>query len=324
MKKALKIIGIILGVVVLLIGGVLLYFHIKGIPEFEVVIPGELKDLKVEITPERIEHGSKLVAITCAECHMGESRKLTGKHMDEVPKEFGFIHSANITQHKERGIGAWTDGELVYFLRTGVKPSGEFVPPYMPTLARWSDEDLHSVIAFLRSDEAMVQADDALAASTRPTLLVKILSNLVFKPFEYPDYVIHRPDTTDEVATGKYIANDLLECFSCHSKDFKTNDAVNPEKSPGYYGGGNPMYDLDGNVIYSANITMSENGIAHYSKAEFIQAVKWGKKPDGTATRYPMSPRTTLSDFEVGAIYEFLKTVPHIDVPVEQTIAKAE
>ena len=66
--------------------------------------------------------------------------------MDEI-KQFGVIYSKNITKDPEHGIGKWTDGELLYLLRTGIKPDGRFLP-VMAKLQKMSDEDIQSIVAF--------------------------------------------------------------------------------------------------------------------------------------------------------------------------------
>jgi mono/diheme cytochrome c family protein len=313
MKTLLKILGVIVLVAVLAIGAVAAYIQIKGIPNYNANMPAGLADLKVEVTPERVAHGAKIAAMTCVQCHLSTGGKLTGNVLADVPKEFGWIHSANITQHPVNGIGSWKDGELLYMFRTSIRPDGSYVPPYMPAFPRVADEDLYSIIAWLRSSDPMLQATDVVAPNPKPSFLAKALSNFVFKPFEYPDEPIIRPDSTNELAFGKYLANGLYGCYGCHSADFKTMNELTPEKSVGFYGGGNPLLNLQGEVVPSSNITMHETGIGYYTKEEFIQAVRWGKKPDGTLVRYPMIPHTTMTDYEVGAIYEYLKTVPPID-----------
>ena len=55
----------------------------------------------------------------------------------------------------------------------------------------------------------------------------------------YPDRAIEMPPKSDKVEYGKYLVMGL-ECYSCHSADFKTNDFQNPAQSAGYLGGGNP------------------------------------------------------------------------------------
>ena len=128
-----------------------------------------------------------------------------------------------------------------------------------------------------------------------------------------PQSEIKRPDTSDMLALGKYIVEAQIACYACHSKDFKSINIVNPAASEGYCGGGNPMLNMNGEVVYSSNITMDKaTGIGHYSEEEFIQAVKFNKKRDGTLLRYPMIPHSALSDTEVKAIWAYLKTIPVI------------
>lgn len=65
----------------------------------------------------------------------------------------GKIYSQNITQDSTYGIGNWTDAELLYLLRTGIKKDGQYIPPYMAKLTVTSDQDINAIISFLRSDD---------------------------------------------------------------------------------------------------------------------------------------------------------------------------
>ena len=55
-----------------------------------------------------------------------------------------------------------------------------------------------------------------------------------------------------------------------------------------------------------------ETCIAKYTEEDFIKAVRFGKKLDGSMVKYPMVPHTTLADLEVKGIYAYLKTIPLI------------
>ena len=127
---------------------------------------------------------------------------------------------------------------------------------------------------------------------------------------------------TDPVKHGRYIALSQLECFSCHSKDFAKNDYFSPEKSVGFFGGGNKMFNRDGKEIHTLNITMDENtGVGKWSEEEFVTAVKSGILPGNQpALRYPMEPYSNLSDKEAKAIYAYLKTVPTSSNKVERKL----
>ena len=137
MKKALRYLFIVIGILLLIAGGFAAVVALRGVPDYKA----EHVDLKVSITPERVERGRQLSAMICYDCHLNRNtNKLTGKRMDEI-KQFGVIYSKNITRDPEHGIGKWTDGELLYLLRTGIKPDGRFLP-VMAKLQKMSDEDI--------------------------------------------------------------------------------------------------------------------------------------------------------------------------------------
>jgi len=316
MRRALKIVGLLLAAVLVLIAALLLYVQIDGIPRY----PVKKVEFRAEPTAERIERGRKLAGLLCAGCHMDPTtRVLTGKHMSDAPKQFGELYAPNITRSARKGIGSWTDGELAYLLRTGIKRTGQYAPPWMVKLPHLSDEDLASIIAFLRSDDPMVEASDRDPPGvTQPSFLSKLLAHVAFKPLPYPDHVITAPPLTDRVAHGRYLVFGL-DCYGCHSADFKTMNVGEPEKSEGYLGGGNAVLDLGGHPILSANITPDiETGIGRWSEHDFVATVRTGFRPDRRLLRYPMLPLSALSDEELGAIHAYLRTVPPLRHAVER------
>lgn len=156
--------------------------------------------------------------------------------MDDMPKQLGEAFSLNITKHPERGIAKYSDGELVVLLRTGIARDGRYTPPWMVKLPHASDEDIDSLIAFLRSDDPLVQPSDVLNRPSHPSLLVTILTHTVWKPLALPKAPQVAPPRTDKVAYGRYLMTDALECFGCHSADFKTMNLDEPARPPGYFG----------------------------------------------------------------------------------------
>ena len=318
MKRALRYLLILLGVIFLAVAGFAAFVALRGVPSYRA----EKVDLKVEATPTRIAHGQKLASMLCSSCHMdGNTGKLTGRKMDDVP-QFGAVYSKNITQDPEHGIGKWTDGELAYLLRTGLKPDGTYLP-IMAKLSHVSDEDIYSIIAFLRSNHNWVTPDNTRQPETNYSFLAKMLTNIrLIKPSDYPKHTISGPDTTNSVEWGRYIAVNQLECFSCHSADFAKNNYDQPEKSAGFFGGGNKFIVPGSKPIFSRNITMDEEtGIGSWTEEEFVAALKYGKVPHGQpALRQPMIPYTGLTDNEAKAIYAYLKTVPKIKNKVERVV----
>ena len=178
MKRALKMVGGLIGLVVLAVAGFAAFVAVRGIPHYQ---PGNVQ-LTVQPTPERLARGEKFVRLLCAGCHLDPvTRKLTGRRMIDAPPEFGPIVSKNITRHPVNGIGAWTDGELAYLIRTGISRDGRYIPPYMAKLPHLADEDLASIIAFLRSDNPLMAAEAVdPPGQTQPSFLTKLLSRVAF------------------------------------------------------------------------------------------------------------------------------------------------
>ena len=143
---------------------------------------------------------------------------------------------------------------------------------------------------------------------------------MVFKPFPMPTQKIAMPDTNNSVELGNYLATNL-DCFSCHSADFKTNNYFDPKLSEGFYAGGNKPLDMQGRVKPTPNLTPDkETGIGKWTKDDFVNAVKYGLVKGQAALQYPMNPYPQLTNAEAGAIYDYLQTIPPIKNKVERAI----
>jgi hypothetical protein len=173
----------------------------------------------------------------------------------------------------------------------------------------------------MRSGHSWVQPDNTVQPDTKYSFLSKFLTNIkAMRPMPFSHQPIAEPDTTNVVKWGEYVALHRVECYPCHSKDFASVDFINPEKSKGFFGGGNEFKMPDGGKMYSRNITMDEEtGIGKWSEEEFVKALKTGIVPHGQAAlRQPMKPYADLSDGEAKAIYAYLKTIPKINNKVER------
>ena len=183
MKKALRGLGYFFLFLIALTGALAIYIAITGIPRYA---PGNV-NLKVQTSEAKAERGRKLASMLCVGCHLDPSTgKLTGKRLADLPTVFGTAFSKNITRDTAYGIGSWTDGELAYLLRTGITRTGRYAPPWMPKYPHMSDEDVESVIAFLRSDDPVtVPAAVNPPGISKPSFLTKLLTHVTFKPLPY-------------------------------------------------------------------------------------------------------------------------------------------
>ena len=304
MKKALKIAGYTLGGIFTLLLFTGAYIRFGAMPTYAVQAP----DLHITPNSTRLAEGRRIVMTECAYCHRGPDGKLSGQLWADDPA-FGKIWSANITRHPDAGIGRYTDGELAFTLRTSIKRDGHAAGPFM-TFPLLSDEDLASVIAFLRSDAPEVQPSERNKPAPQLAFVGRLFFKLVNQPLAYPARPIVAPPASDKIAYGRYLATGRLNCYRCHSASFETNNDLEPEKSKGFFGGGNPLSDRD-NKALSANITPDrETGIGAWTEAQFSDAIRFAKRPDGTPLSPLMPPMAMLSDAEVSALWAYLQTVP--------------
>jgi cytochrome c2 len=304
----LKWVAVMVAVLGASAGSLVIFIAVRGIPSYD----HPAIQFRMQSTPEMVAHGRKLVRLLCMDCHFDPaSRALTGKRMRDVPAKFGTIFAPNITQDATNGIGSWSDGELAFLFRTGIRRDGRYEPPYMIKLPNASDDDIAAIIAFLRSDDVMVKASAVASHPQEPTFLVKMLCYFAFRPLPYPSKPVGAPPKTNRVAYGRYLANGLLDCYSCHSADFQTNNPLQPERSAHFYGGGNLFRSAENSTIESPNITADVmTGIGSWSEEQFVNALRRGFRPDRSPVRYPMPRYVELEDDESAAIFAYLRTVP--------------
>ncbi len=114
----------------------------------------------------------------------------------------------------------------------------------------------------------------------------------------------------DQVARGNYLVT-IIGCNDCHT--------------PGYfYGAPDTTRPLSGSelgwkgpwgVSYPRNITPEpQTGIAAWSEADIVTAIRTGKRPDGRILLPPMPwpDLAALSDDDAMAIAKYLKTLPPV------------
>ncbi|MFN8352978.1 MAG: c-type cytochrome [Spirosomataceae bacterium] len=314
MKKLFKILGYLLGIVVVVVAGVLAYVS------FALPNVGDAPDIKVERTPERIKRGEYLAnhVMLCMDCHSTRDYSLfsapltpgtLGKGGETFNQQMGFpgvFTSKNITPF---GIGNWTDGEIYRAITCGVSRDGHAFFPVMPYLyySSMDDEDVKSIIAYVRT----IPSIENTPAPSKPDFPFNfILNTIPHKPTP-----TKRPDTTDVVAYGKYIAT-MAACPECHTPVDKGQ--IIPEQM---YSGGR-TFQMPTGVLTTPNITFDkETGIGGWTKEAFIarfkayadssyKPAKLG--PNDFQTIMPWIMYAGMNKQDIGAIYEYLKTVKPI------------
>jgi mono/diheme cytochrome c family protein len=164
----------------------------------------------------------------------------------------------------------------------------------------------------------LASADVDPPGVSAPTFLVKLLAHTVMRPLPFPEQTITAPAITDALAYGRYLTYSL-DCYSCHSADFKSVNIMEPPRSEGYLAGGNRLLRLDGTPINSANLTPDPaTGIGRMSEADFARTLRYGIRPDGYTLSYPMLPMPELDERDLSSIYAYLRSVPAVEHAVER------
>lgn len=286
----------------------------------------------VERTPARLERGAYLVehVLACFDCHSERhmdrygypprhDRRGSGGNVcwDEDMKLEGFkICAPNITPDQATGIGGWSDGEIMRAIREGVNRHGKPLFPIMPytAYASLSDEDTRAIVAYLRT---LPPINNTVPERVLPGPL-NIIVRFMPKPLAGP---VEDPPQGDSVARGRYLAT-VSSCRGCHTP---VDDKHEP--LPGMdFAGGQVFEHKSWGTVASANITPHATGIGGRSKADFIGLFK---AFDGDEVRtmtvepakntvMPWTAFAGMTEADLGALYDYLRTVPAIDKQVEK------
>jgi len=279
---------------------------------------------KIQPTPERLARGKYLVenVSDCLGCH---SDHITTYGFPVKPgtegqggyifdKNIGFpgvVAAQNITSDPDTGLGKWTDGEVLRAIREGIDRNGAALFPMMPYqhLRSMSDEDAKSVVVYLRSLKPIRHSVPDKHIDFPVNLFVKFAPKPV-------DGVVAAPDKKDTVAYGKYLST-IGGCYECHTPHDDHN-ALIPEKA---FAGGWEMKGPWGRN-FTANLTPDADAyLGHATKEEFIGRFRSFANFDATNSPVPPAGRNTImpwlafshmTDEDLGAIYDYLKTVKPI------------
>lgn len=134
-------------------------------PEYRIALPrhippGAEKAFTDADIADKVKKGFYLVTIGhCMECHTPMGPK--GREFDarygaggfDFPGPWGKSTSRNITSHKEKGIGAWSDAEIKRAITDGVSKDGSRLKPPMgyEFYKNMTGDDLDAIVAYLRT-----------------------------------------------------------------------------------------------------------------------------------------------------------------------------
>jgi hypothetical protein len=303
-KKIFRVLGVVLGLVVLAVAGGLTYVK-TALPNV-----GPAPELTIEGTPAQVERG-KYVAnhvALCMDCHSQRDYSrfagpiapgTFGAGGEKFGPEMGFpgtFYSKNITPY---ALKDWTDGEIYRAITAGVSKNGEALFPVMPyhNFGQLDDRDIYAVIAYLRTLPA-VQHDVPASEAAFPM-------NIILQTMPKKGTPQVRPEKTDVLAYGKY-----------------KRDKGQP--LPGMEFAGGMEFQMPHAMLRSANLTPDkETGLGNWTEEMFVSRFKLYADSAYQApavaqndfnTVMPWGQYAGMEESDLKAIFTYLKSlqpVPH-------------
>jgi cytochrome c553 len=319
MKKILKILGGILGLVILIAVGAYVWASSRTsaklaktftVHTVDFPIPFPLPDSEVSrlhIEPDSAERLALAMAVdrgrhlvesryVCIECH---GQNFGGGVMVDAPI-LGQLLGPNLTLGNGSRTATYKATDWDRIVRHGVRPDG--TPAAMPSedFAGISDQELSDIVTFIRTFPPV----DSVVPRVTLGPLGKFLVATGKLPLAAERIADHNaahmaspPATEATVAFGKHMA---AICSGCHQPDF----------SGGPITGGDPAWPP------AKNLTPHPDALGRWTLEQFRTALRTAKRPDNTELKPPMNSivpyANKMTDVEIEALYMYLQSLPAI------------
>lgn len=280
-----------------------------------------LSNRTFEATPARLARGAYLTkgVTPCLVCHSElqpnefavpkPGREGSGQRW--VEPAIAWLTVPNITPDAETGAGKWSDDALARAVREGIGHDGRTLFPMMPytRLREMSDEDLASVVAYLRT---LPPVHNLVPPAAVP-FPVNRLINGAPQPIEGS---VPEPDRSTPEKRGAYIAA-LAVCEDCHTP----RDSHDQPMEEMAFAGGNVLEIVGKPAVASANLTPSPAGIPYYTPEMFIEALRTGHVAGRQLSDVmPWRFFGNMTDADLRDLFAYLKTVKPVDHFVDNSL----
>jgi len=311
-------------------GGIVLLLVVCGLAIFVATFTPaqrETTDLKVESTPDRIAHGKYLFnhAFACVSCHTDPDLDRYGFPPKGEPGAGGFcfpeslgmpgtICVPNLTPARS-GLADWTDDEILRAIREGVDKDGEALFPMMPypDFKDMSDEDAHSLVAYMRSMNPVETENPSTSIDFPVSFFIKMAPQPLTEK-------VPEPNRGDPLEYGKYLAT-MGGCKTCHTPVDDKHQSIEGKE----FAGGQE-FKLPSGSVFTPNLTSHETGKLPANADAFVnlfrsfqdmEAIAKPIKKGEKNTPMPWYDYANMTDEDLKAIYTYLKSVPVQDNKVE-------
>ena len=212
----------------------------------------------------------------------------------------------NLTPHEAHGLKSWSDGEIARaaFLGQGREGRGLFpLMPYRDYRDHIALDDVAAVVAFLRSLPPSPHQTPAPPRFPMP--------GFVLDGFPQERALKAKAPQPGDAGYGQYLAG-IAGCATCHT---------NKPMGAAWAGGREfPVPPPGSGTVRSANLTPDDDtGLGRWTREVFIarfkgQTLEAARAADpiagGFNTVMPWWAYAGMTDDDLGAIYDYLKTLP--------------
>jgi len=283
------IVGGLLSVIALLVTGL----SIKGFSAVYSKIGRPVQTMAVDRTADRVARGQHIANVLCASCHTTSTQlPLTGGRnlAEDIHVPLGYLTPYNLTPSGP--LKDWSDGEIFRAIREGADKDGNKLMVMSGQTARYlGDDDLKSVIAFLRSQPAV--PGEIRKDHLNPLGLVLVGAKMVPTIDEPPPLTVATPARGPTAEYGEYIVK-WAGCRECHGVALNGTDGGLLPPGP------------------SLRITKGWTG------EQFIQTFRTGVDPFGKKLDPLLMPWKfvgRMDDDELQAIYGYLQK---LEIPLKK------
>lgn len=292
-----------------------------------------LPDVVVTADEARLARGAYLAnhAMGCVVCHSQRDWTRPGGPVvdgtafggsDNIAREDGFPESfsfgaANLTPHF---LKDWSDAEIVRAVALGQSRDGHGLFPLMPYTEYREHvalDDMAALVAYLRTLSPIAHE---IPARKFP------MPGFVLDGMPQPRSLRSKAPAPGDADYPQYVTG-IAGCLACHTKADKKGNFLGAP-----YSGGRefPVPAPGKGVVRSANLTPDDDtGLGRWTREQFVARFKASSLEAARATSIPEGSFNStmpwwayagMSEQDLGAIYDFLRTLP----PVKNAVVKAD
>ncbi len=231
--------------------------------------------------------------VSCNVCH---GRDFGGGAVIDVPIVGRWI-APNLTAGEGSVTQGYTASDWDHAVRHGLRRDGRTSSMPAIDFVNLSDRELSDVVAYIQSQPPVDRDLGPVKFGPVFTFLVATDAG-AFSASGIDHAKTHAVEPPESAPTPEYGEHLVQVCRGCHG------ERLSGGKLKG-----------DPNMPIVANLTPHETGLKDWTEADFIRAMREGKRKDGTAISefMPWKAYAQMGDAELRAIYAYLRTVPAVE-----------